>query len=62
VRDLVEQVKATIGHERLDVLVNNAGGGGFFPTEETTEDLFDTAFNLNVKAPYCLAGRSVVLA
>ena len=54
VRDLVKQIKTTIGDEPLDVLVNNAGGGGFFPTEETTEDLFDTAFNLNVKAPYFL--------
>ncbi|GIE81800.1 oxidoreductase [Actinoplanes philippinensis] len=56
VMSLVEQVRAVIGGEPLDVLVNNAGGGGFAPTEETTPEMFDTTFNLNVKAPYLLTG------
>lgn len=54
--DLAEQVFAAIGDDPLDVLVNNAGGGGFSPTEDTTPDMFDLAFNLNVKAPYILTG------
>ena len=56
VRGLVADTKAALGSETLDVLINNAGGGGFAPTEDTTEDMFDTAFNLNVEAPYILTG------
>lgn len=38
----------------IDVLVNNAGGGTFAPTEETTEEMFDTSFTVHVKAPFIL--------
>lgn len=38
----------------IDVLVNNAGGGTFAATEDTTEDTFDAAFNLHAKAPFLL--------
>jgi NAD(P)-dependent dehydrogenase (short-subunit alcohol dehydrogenase family) len=56
VTSLVGQVWDVVGDEPLDVLVNNAGGGGFAATEDTTVEMFDAAFNLNVKAPYMLAG------
>ncbi|WP_434444733.1 SDR family NAD(P)-dependent oxidoreductase [Lentzea sp. E54] len=56
VRGLVAEVNEILDGDNLDVLVNNAGGGGFAPTEDTTDEMFDTAFNLNVKAPYILTG------
>ncbi|WP_033341000.1 SDR family NAD(P)-dependent oxidoreductase [Catenuloplanes japonicus] len=53
---LAGQVRAAVGEEPIEVLVNNAGGGGFSPTEDTTAEMFDAVFNLNVKAPYLLTG------
>ncbi|WP_193045457.1 SDR family NAD(P)-dependent oxidoreductase [Mycolicibacterium baixiangningiae] len=54
--DLVAETRKAINGGTLDVLVNNAGGGGFARTEDTTDEMFDTVFNLNVKAPYVLTG------
>jgi NAD(P)-dependent dehydrogenase (short-subunit alcohol dehydrogenase family) len=56
VRRFIAETKKLTEGETVDVLVNNAGGGGFAPTEDTTEEMFDTAFALNVKAPYLLTG------
>lgn len=56
VRGLVADVLAALGDEPLEVLVNNAGGGGFASTEDTTDAMLDAAFALNVKAPYVLTG------
>jgi len=56
VRRLVTDTHAAIGDGTLDVLVHNAGGGGFCPTEDTTDEMFDWVFNVNVKAPYILTG------
>nr|WP_255645683.1 SDR family oxidoreductase [Actinoplanes polyasparticus] len=56
VRALIGKVRHVVGDAPLDVLVNNAGGGGFAATEDTTVEMFDAAFNLNVKAPYILTG------
>jgi NAD(P)-dependent dehydrogenase (short-subunit alcohol dehydrogenase family) len=56
VRALVTEIKEALGGANVDALVNNAGGGGFAATEDTTDEMFDTAFNLNVKAPYILTG------
>jgi NAD(P)-dependent dehydrogenase (short-subunit alcohol dehydrogenase family) len=39
---------------RADVLVNNAGVFPFGPTNETSEEAFDLAFDVNVKAPFFL--------
>jgi NAD(P)-dependent dehydrogenase (short-subunit alcohol dehydrogenase family) len=36
-------------HGRLDVLFANAGGGGFVPLEQVTEEHFDKYFGINVK-------------
>ncbi|MCQ9326432.1 SDR family NAD(P)-dependent oxidoreductase [Neisseria dentiae] len=51
-RKAAEQVIALLG--RIDTLVNNAGLGRFVPFVDTDEALFDSHFNLNVKAPYFL--------
>ncbi|WP_310994504.1 SDR family oxidoreductase [Amycolatopsis sp. CM201R] len=54
VRRLIAETREATASGTVDVLVNNAGGGGFAPTEDTSEDMFDTAFAVNVKAPYLL--------
>lgn len=56
VHRLVAETRTILNGGALDVLVNNAGGGGFAATEDTTDEMFDTVFNLNVKAPYILTG------
>jgi NAD(P)-dependent dehydrogenase (short-subunit alcohol dehydrogenase family) len=42
--------------DRVDVLVNNAGGGVNGPTQEIDSDQFDSTYALNVKAPFFLTG------
>lgn len=39
---------------KLDVLVNNAGGGDFKPSAEVTGADFDAIYNLNARAPFFL--------
>jgi NAD(P)-dependent dehydrogenase (short-subunit alcohol dehydrogenase family) len=39
---------------QADILVNNAGVFPFGPTSETSEEAFDLAFDVNVKAPFFL--------
>lgn len=39
-------------HHRIDLLVNNAGGGGFALIDEMTDDQWYGAFRLNVDAPF----------
>jgi NAD(P)-dependent dehydrogenase (short-subunit alcohol dehydrogenase family) len=39
---------------QADILVNNAGVATFGPTSETSEEAFDLAFAVNVKAPFFL--------
>ncbi|MGI5198891.1 SDR family NAD(P)-dependent oxidoreductase [Streptomyces sp. CA-288835] len=55
VRGLVERIRDAIDGP-LDVLVHNAGGGGFAPTESTPEEMYDAAFNVHAKAPFILTG------
>ncbi len=55
VRKLVEQVREAVDGP-VDVLVHNAGGGGFAPTESTPDEMFDAAFNIHAKAPFILTG------
>ena len=45
-------VELSNGH--IDILINNAGIFPFGPTHETTEDVFDRVYALNVKVPYFL--------
>jgi NAD(P)-dependent dehydrogenase (short-subunit alcohol dehydrogenase family) len=54
-RRLARDAVAVAG--RVDVLVNNAGGGNFGPTADVTEDDFDAQFAVNVKAPFFLVGE-----
>jgi NAD(P)-dependent dehydrogenase (short-subunit alcohol dehydrogenase family) len=46
-----------LGGGHVDILVNNAGVFPFGPTEETTEETFDTVYSLNVKAAYFLVAE-----
>lgn len=55
VRGLVGQVRDAVDGP-LDVLVHNAGGGTFAPTEATPDEMFDAAFNVHAKAPFILTG------
>lgn len=50
---LARDAEAAVGG-RIDVLVNNAGGGAFGATADTTEGQFDDQFDVNVKVPYFL--------
>jgi len=63
----VEQLVASFGEELLqfagdrqfDILVNNAGIGTSPPMEETTEEIFDEIFAVNVKAPFFLVQKTL---
>ena len=43
-----------LGGGHVDVLVNNAGVFPFGPTQDATEDEFDTVYAVNVKVPFFL--------
>ena len=43
----------------LDVLVNNAGGGGHVPTKHARDEDFEAAIGLNLRAPFHLTRASV---
>jgi 7-alpha-hydroxysteroid dehydrogenase len=46
-------VEAALAHfGRVDVLVNNAGGGGHVPTKYAKDDHFEAAIGLNFRAPF----------
>ncbi|MBK7949212.1 MAG: glucose 1-dehydrogenase [Deltaproteobacteria bacterium] len=49
---IVDEALAAFG--RIDVLVNNAGGGGHVPTKHAKDDHFEAALDLNFKAPFYL--------
>lgn len=46
-----------LGNGNVDILINNAGVFPFGPTHEMTEELFDSVYALNVKAPYFLVAE-----
>jgi len=46
-----------LGGGRVDILVNNAGAFPFKPTAEVTEEEFDAAYALNVKAKFFLVAE-----
>ena len=53
---LIEKTVAKLGG--IDILVNNAGTNPVFgPIEEASEVIFDQIMNVNVKAPWDLAGK-----
>src|SRR3989475_12680137 len=43
-----------LGNGHVDILINNAGIFPFGPTHETTEEVFERVYSLNVKVPYFL--------
>src|SRR5437667_1122342 len=46
-----------LGNGRVDILINNAGIYPFGLTHETSEELFDKVYSLNVKVPYFLVAE-----
>src|SRR5436309_6462146 len=46
-----------LGGGDVDILINNAGIYPFGPTHETTEEMFERVYALNVKAPYFLVAE-----
>src|SRR5207245_9777050 len=42
------------GNGHVDILINSAGIFPFGPTHETTQEVFDSVYSLNVKVPYFL--------
>src|SRR5256712_6613680 len=46
-----------LGNGNVDILINNAGVFPFGPTHETTEELFESVYSLNVKVPYFLVAE-----
>jgi NAD(P)-dependent dehydrogenase (short-subunit alcohol dehydrogenase family) len=46
-----------LGNGHVDILINNAGIFPFGPTHEMKEELFDSVYSLNVKAPYFLVAE-----
>jgi NAD(P)-dependent dehydrogenase (short-subunit alcohol dehydrogenase family) len=52
---LIEDVYAAAG--KLDILINNAGMSPRMPSDEVTEQLFDSVLNLNFKGPFRLASQ-----
>jgi NAD(P)-dependent dehydrogenase (short-subunit alcohol dehydrogenase family) len=46
-----------LGNGHVDTLINNAGVFPFGPTHEMTEEVFDSVYSLNVKAPYFLVAE-----
>ena len=50
----VAQRAVELSNGHIDILINNAGIFPFGPTHETTKDVFDRVYALNVKVPYFL--------
>jgi len=46
-----------LGDGHVDILINNVGIYPFGPTHETTEEMFERVYALNVKAPYFLVAE-----
>jgi len=61
--DIDRAIAATreFGAGRLDVVFANAGVGGFVPLAATSEEMFDTAFDINVRGVYFTVQKSVAL-
>src|SRR5713101_6508636 len=46
-----------LGNDYVDILINSAGIFPFGPTHETTEEVFESVYSLNVKVPYFLVAE-----
>ena len=56
VRELARRA-IELGNGQIDILINNAGVYPFGSTHETSEELFDKVYSLNVKVPYFLVAE-----
>jgi NAD(P)-dependent dehydrogenase (short-subunit alcohol dehydrogenase family) len=56
VREVAKRA-VNLGNGQVDILINNAGIFPFGPTQEMTEEQFDSVYSLNVKAPYFLTAE-----
>lgn len=56
---LIAGIKAK--HGRIDVLFANAGVGKFAPIEQTSEEMFDDTFDINVKGLYFVIQEALPL-
>lgn len=54
VAGLDAELKRRTGQTGLDILVNNIGGGGYGTIATTTQEVYDTTFSNNVRAPFFL--------
>ena len=46
-----------LGNGQVDILINNAGVFPFAPTPETSEEMFDQVYALNVKVPFTASAK-----
>lgn len=53
------KLKAMTGDTKFDILVNNAGIAPTATTEETSEELFDQIFDLNVKSLFFVTQQAI---
>ncbi len=53
------KLKAMTGDTKFDILVNNAGIAPTATTEETSEELFDQTFDLNVKGLFFVTQQAI---
>ena len=54
VRELEAGLAERTGEAGLDILVNNAGGGGYANVAQTSEEFYDSTFDLNARTPFFL--------
>ena len=48
-----------VGSREIDILVNNAGAGASVPIAETTEEIYDRVFSINVKGVFFVAQQAL---
>lgn len=54
---IVSILKSEFKHDKIDVLVNNAGVGLHATIDDTTEEQFDAMVNIHLKAPFFLVQK-----
>lgn len=54
---LIETAVSTYG--KIDIIFVNAGVAQFAPSDQITEELFDTTFNVNIKGPMFLLKEAI---
>ena len=57
VSELEAELLRRTGDAGLDILINNAGGGGYATVPETTEESYDRTFDLNTRTPFFLTQK-----